>query len=611
MAPASTDPTRANHGADAATRADAVAARDAARERRRSALFLSAALVVWAFTTFAHGLGTDLAYTYYQWAKSDGALRAGGGRSGVAAGEAILAAAFFALVAVGTWTAFRRLRGLDAHERRDRLVVWAVWGAVVHLLWHCCIVFATEFVHFAQYGIVGALLCAAFRRRRPEAAFLVATGLGVLDEAWQHWGIAYWIEDVRWHGFDWSDLILNAAGACGGVLAVGRDAAAPRPDGVPARTVLRTAAVLAAILLPLRLFVDRVTLTALFGSYAYHPTWNEYDIGKSVHWLTPIDGMPLFVASVLVLGLLATGVRTFVSGGPALALLLLCTAAIDRPSRLDGRPLHEVVPAADAHRAAGPVRVDGVLDEPDWARAERIGPFELNLAEGQSPPPGVDATHPPAPTFARLLWDERALYIAFEVEDRDVWGRATARDDPRLPGDEVVEVFVDPDGDEATYYEFEVSPLGVVYDLFNVIPASPTDFNPTAPFLGFAHWDAHEVETAVVVHGTADRVPDWEPVGPLDEDRGWTVEIAIPWTVFRTTTTPSEHGRVQLPPVAGDRWRLGLYRVERPRASPIDGRVLGRNDAKPFAQLQAWSPTRRGSFHRPERFGVVEFMDPR
>ena len=48
-------------------------------------------------------------------------------------------------------------------------------------------------------------------------------------------------------------------------------------------------------------------------------------------------------------------------------------------------------------------------------------------------------------------------------------------DTPTLPGDEVVEIFVDPDGDEVSYYELEFSPLNVQYDLFNFIPEPPAD----------------------------------------------------------------------------------------------------------------------------------------
>lgn len=581
---------------DSAPPVCAAAPVDAGR-RVRPAL-LAAAGAVWLWTTFSHDLGTRLAHAYYQWARVAGALDAEGGGRGVLVAERILTAGFLLVVAAGVWAAVRGARGLGPEERRDRVLAWLLWAASVHLLWKACIVFATEFVHFAQYGVVGALLCAGLGRTRAQLAFVVATLLGMLDEAWQHWGLAEWIQGIAWHGFDWSDVILNAAGACGGALALRR----PDPArDASSRTAVRAAGGLALVLLPL-LLLGRARLSELLGSTTYHPTWNEYDIGKPAHWMTPVDGIPLVVASVLFLGEFVLGVRAAAVRGAALALLVLATLAIDPPSRLAGRPVHEPVPETTARRASGPVVVDGRLDEPAWARADRIGPF------GFAVPPRDASARPSAATWARVLWDDRALYVAFEARDPDVWGRDVGRDHPRLPGDEVVEVFVDPDGDEVTYYEFEFSPVGAVFDLFNLIPESPADFNPSARFVGLAAWDARGMQHAVTVDGTADRVPDWDPAGPIDEDRGFTVEVAIPWDVFRTTTTPAPDGRVHLPPHPGDRWRLGLFRVERPRRRP-DGTPLSRDEGDPFAEFQAWSPSLRASFHRPERFGVLRFAE--
>jgi hypothetical protein len=103
---------------------------------------------------------------------------------------------------------------------------------------------------------------------------------------------------------------------------------------------------------------------------------------------------------------------------------------------------------------------------------------------------------------------------------------------------------------------------------------------------------------------------------------GWVVEMAIPWRSL------AEAG-VDRAPRPGDRWRVGLYRIERPggpsRTKEIASlrQKLAAASAEAKAELQAqidkleaglewlaWSPTRveRG-FHDPERFGVVEFVD--
>ncbi|MCX5769838.1 MAG: hypothetical protein NTZ09_06145, partial [Candidatus Hydrogenedentes bacterium] len=68
-----------------------------------------------------------------------------------------------------------------------------------------------------------------------------------------------------------------------------------------------------------------------------------------------------------------------------------------------------VVPTADAPRAPGEVRVDGVLEE--WAQA---GPVRLNhvfgFDEGTYEPANISGT-------CRAMWDEGNLYVAFELDD--------------------------------------------------------------------------------------------------------------------------------------------------------------------------------------------------
>jgi hypothetical protein len=574
---------------------------------------LAVAGVLWLWTVFSHGLGTDIASGLFSAAQKAGDLDESGASAGVARLELWMAVAFLAFFVLAAARMAWRSRGLPDGELRSRALTWLIWGVFTHLVWKCLIIFGTELIHFAQYGVVAALLCAGIDRgRRPQLAFAIACVGGMLDEAWQHWGIAYWIDGYLRHGLDWSDFILNATGACGGVLAVTTGSRGGREMLTSDRTTFVFVGVLAALFLPLVLLADRVTLAELFGWYHYHPYWHELADGKPVHWMTPIDGIPLFLASFLFLGLLVGPRRRLVTQGAALALLVLVSVSIQPPTRRAPRPLHEPVPSLRAQRVDdGSVLVDGRLDEPVWGRAERVGPF-VHHVSGSDTLPLDDGTRLPfAPTHARVVWDAEAVYFAFEADDDDVWARDVERDERTLPGDEVVEVFLDPDGDEITYYEFEFSPLNVQYDLFNYTLGPPTDHNPWAPFIGLADWDAHGLRSAVHVRGTLDVPEDFETASAIDEDEGWTVEVAIPWDVFRTTTTPSERTWVKLPPTPGQRWRLGLYRVERPRLSPVDGTPMDRRQAGDYQQLQAWSHTLLDSFHVPARFGVMEFVDER
>ena len=216
-------------------------------------------------------------------------------------------------------------------------------------------------------------------------------------------------------------------------------------------------------------------------------------------------------------------------------------------------------------RTRDTITVDGRLTEFSWQAAPRTRPF-IDIR-------GKDNT---LRTEAAILWDDRNIYFAFTCVDPEPWSTMLDRD-AFLWEQEVVEVFLDPDGDGLNYPEIEVSPHNVVVDL--LIPA-PRKIPPEEA----AKWDVEGMRTAVAKYGP-----------------GWTVEISMPWTSLK-------EGGIQGPPRLGDRWRVGLYRIERSggtarwRKSQASGQPVPGED-----QFQAWSPT-ENSFHEPDRFGIVEFV---
>ena len=244
------------------------------------------------------------------------------------------------------------------------------------------------------------------------------------------------------------------------------------------------------------------------------------------------------------------------------------------------------LPTYRAARTMDPIIIDGKLTEFTWAALPRVGRF-TNIR------PANASTA--APTEATLAWDDDHLYVAFACADERPWGTMYRRDS-KLWEQEVVEVFLDPDGDGENYPELEVSPHNVVVDLLIPRPGSGLD---TA-----IQWDIDGLRTGVTKNSA-----------------GWQVEIAIPWKSLGgagTTTKPSP----------GDKWRVGLYRIERPagpgiarKVGEISKKLKGASEAEkkslqaeiesitPGRQWLAWSPTRveRG-FHDPERFGIVEFV---
>ncbi|HEY6078077.1 MAG TPA: carbohydrate-binding family 9-like protein [Polyangiaceae bacterium] len=219
-------------------------------------------------------------------------------------------------------------------------------------------------------------------------------------------------------------------------------------------------------------------------------------------------------------------------------------------------------------KASEPLVIDGKLDEPAWTFAASTGSF-VNVATGEAP------TGAELAASAKLLFDDEALYIGFEVQDEDLRGGFdTQAPDPHLWTRDTVEVMIDPsgDGDNRDYYEIQVGPQNLVFD------SQFDDYNqprlePDGPF-GHQEWSSR-LRSAVVLRGTLD---------DEREDEGYVVEMAIPWSSFDKAK--------RSPPRAEDIWRMNFYAMQN------NGGV-------------AWSPIlRQGNFHLGSRFGRIRFAAP-
>lgn len=222
-------------------------------------------------------------------------------------------------------------------------------------------------------------------------------------------------------------------------------------------------------------------------------------------------------------------------------------------------------PEGVCYRTVSPITVDGRLDEAAWEAAPVLGGFTRH---GSVTGPATYDTR------ARVLWDDENLYVAMEADDPDIWSTITDRDGPLWEG-EVLEVYVDPDGDGRRYLEFEVSPLNTVIDLKIVRPRD----GAVPCWERYARWNATGWRHAVSVEGDVhDR---------RDRDVGWTVEMAIALANFAEVRGPQ--------PEFGDTWRVQFYRID--RSKTLRG-----------IECSGWSPT--DTFHRPARFGFLTFAGP-
>jgi hypothetical protein len=187
-----------------------------------------------------------------------------------------------------------------------------------------------------------------------------------------------------------------------------------------------------------------------------------------------------------------------------------------------------------------------------WEMVLALPPF--TLADGGGPASQQ--------TRARVCYDAQSLYVHFDCDDRDIWGTCTQRNDP-IYDEEVVEVFLGSgEADLVHYFEFEISPNGVLFDA--------RIYNPTSERTEL-EWDESWNCPGI----------SWQAVRD-DSANQWSAAIAIPWA---GVAPPGN-----LPSV----WRANFYRIERPR------------DAEP--EFSCWSPTMTepADFHKPAYFGVLE-----
>ncbi len=240
-------------------------------------------------------------------------------------------------------------------------------------------------------------------------------------------------------------------------------------------------------------------------------------------------------------------------------------------------PSQNIVPKTyTCYRACGPISIDGKLSDPSWIRAPRTDLFV-----------DIEGDLKPIPRFgtrAMMLWDDEYFYVAADMEEPDVWGTLTKRDSI-ICNDNDFEVFIDPDGDTNHYMEFEINPLNAVWDLYLPKPYSKggkADHD----------WDFEGVRHAVHIDGTVNC--------SHDVDRGWSTEIAFPWTSM------AEYAGVDCPPKPGDSWRVNFSRVEWEYERYKDGYL--RKEGVPCDNW-VWSPQGEINMHIPEMWGHVVFSD--
>ncbi len=208
------------------------------------------------------------------------------------------------------------------------------------------------------------------------------------------------------------------------------------------------------------------------------------------------------------------------------------------------------VPRYRCRRTAGPIIIDGDIGDAAWKDAVWI-----DLAPAEPPSPEWKGLR----TKAAALFDDRFMYVAWECEDGEIVSSLKKRDDP-IWSEDCVEFFLSQNADDRIYFEFEVSPDGVLFDALVIRGAE----------------------------GERHAVLSWNPPKAAAAGRrvpgGYTVELAVPLS----ETFP---GR-PVPPWHGDRWRGNFYRIDCNKDGAFD---------------YGFSPVR--DFHDTSKFCEIEFED--
>ncbi|MBI3922472.1 MAG: carbohydrate-binding family 9-like protein, partial [Armatimonadetes bacterium] len=171
---------------------------------------------------------------------------------------------------------------------------------------------------------------------------------------------------------------------------------------------------------------------------------------------------------------------------------------------------------------------------------------------------------------AWLLWDDTNLYLAAEMEDKDIYGYHKGHD-PDFGCDDILELFLRPSRNKPPYWEFHVTPTGATRDYFYPRRFYGSDEDSLAYESGMT--------AAVVVEGSLE---NWE-----DRDTKWTAEVAIPLTALENT--------IKARPTSGSNWTFLVSRYD--YSVYLKGGV----------ELSTAFPLEQLNFHWLEDYGTLHF----
>lgn len=229
-----------------------------------------------------------------------------------------------------------------------------------------------------------------------------------------------------------------------------------------------------------------------------------------------------------------------------------------------------------AYKTSKEIVIDGDESDKAWEKASWTTPF-VDIE-------GVET--PKYKTQVKMLWDDNYYYILAKMEEPHVWANLKQRDTIIFYNNDF-EVFIDPDNDTHNYYELEINALNTAWDLFINKPyrEKNTVLND---------WNIDGLKSAVKVNGTLNN--------PSDVDKGWTLEIAIPWSVYKTSYFDNIVPKDKFWKVNFSRvnWQHDIVNGKYERKKDKEGKFLPEYN-------WVWSPMGVINMHEPEKWAYVYF----
>tara|TARA_X000000950_G_scaffold163447_1_gene199800 strand:- start:3566 stop:4645 length:1080 start_codon:yes stop_codon:yes gene_type:complete len=197
---------------------------------------------------------------------------------------------------------------------------------------------------------------------------------------------------------------------------------------------------------------------------------------------------------------------------------------------------------------------------------------------------------PSQKTNIKMLWDDNNLYVFAKLFEKHIWADIKKRDEVIYLNNDF-EVFINPNDNVFNYGEIEINALGTEWDLFL---DKPYRLGGKAD----SSWDIKGLKSAVSINGTLNN--------PEDEDKYWTVEMAIPIDQISQLKYPLKFDKIK----KGIVWRINFSRVNWD-FDLIDNKYFRKKIDGKFLPEYNWVWSNQGeiNMHIPENWGYLLFND--